>query len=202
MTEFIDPTPDNSIEAARFLSFLDLTAVYAVLEGFYCEQWRHRHPPETMLRLLALYKLKRFWFLTELWRLLDDEILRLLGFRWRLSYKTVWHWVHERLRPEGLEIVHAALMGAINEGLKAKGVQLGWKVAGDASPIQAMKWDKEAGYNGYYKIVCYLAHRLACSVTNLFMTSNRFLLVLHEPPYTGLDRRARLHCCWLACKLF
>ncbi|MBS7615240.1 hypothetical protein KEJ18_05880 [Candidatus Bathyarchaeota archaeon] len=64
--EFIDSTPNNSVDAARFLSFLDLTTVYAVLEGFYCESWRHRHPSEAMLRLVALYKLKRFRFLTEL----------------------------------------------------------------------------------------------------------------------------------------
>jgi len=167
---FIDATPDDPVEAARFLSFLDLTAVLAVLEGFYCESWRHRHPPEAMLRLFALYKLKRFRFLTELWKILDDETLRLLGFKWKPSYKTVWHWLNVRLHPEGLEIVHAALMGAINEALRAQGVQLGLKVAGDASPIQAMKRDNEAGYNGYYKMVCYLVHRLICSVTNLTLS--------------------------------
>jgi len=170
MKEFIDPTPDNPVDAARFLSFLDLRAVLAVLEGFYCEPWRHRHPPEAMLRLFALYKLKRFRFLTELWKILDDETLRLLGFKWKPSYKTVWHWLNKRIHPEGLEMVHAALMGAINEGLKAQGVLLGVRVAGDASPIQAMKRDKEAAYNGYYKIVCYLVHRLICSVTNLTLS--------------------------------
>jgi len=40
---FIDPIPDNSVEAARFLRFLDLSPILAVLEGFYCEPWRHRH---------------------------------------------------------------------------------------------------------------------------------------------------------------
>jgi len=170
MKEFIDPTPTNSVEAARFLSFLDLTPILLVLEGFYCEPWRHRHPPEAMLRLFALYKLKRFRFLTELWKILDDETLRLLGFRWKPSYKTVWHWFNERMRPDGLEIVHAALIGAINEALKAQGVQLGWKVAGDASPIQAVKRDKDAEYNGYYDMVCYLVHRLICSVTNLTLS--------------------------------
>ena len=78
---FIDPIPDNSVEAARFLRFLDLSPILAVLEGFYCEPWRRRHPPEAMLRPYALYRLKRFRFLTELWRLLDDEALRLLGFK-------------------------------------------------------------------------------------------------------------------------
>lgn len=170
MTEFIDPTPNNPIDAARFLSFLDLTAVLAVLEGFYCESWRHRHPPEAMLRLVALYKLKRFRFLTELWKVLDDETLRLLGFRWKPSYKTVWHWLNRRLGPEGLETIHSALMNAIKEALEVQGVQMGWKVAGDASPIQAMRRDPEAGYNGYYKMVCYLVHRLVCCITNLTLS--------------------------------
>jgi len=168
--DFINPTCDRTVDAARFLSFLDLTPILAVLEGFYCEQWRHRHPPEAMLRLLALYKLKRFRFLTELWGLLDDETLRLLGFKWKPSYKTVWHWLNKRLRPEGLEILHAALMGAINEALKAQGVQMGWKVAGDASPIQAMSRDSEARYNGYYKMVCFLVHKLTCCTTNLTLS--------------------------------
>jgi len=170
MTEFIDPTPNNPVHAARLLSFLDLTAVLAVLEGFYCESWRHRHPPEAMLRLVALYKLKRFRFLTELWKVLDDETLRLLGFRWKPSYKTVWHWLNVRLGPEGLETVHSALMKATKEALEVQGVSLGLKVAGDASPIQAMSRDKEAKYNGYYKKVCYLVHRLVCSATNLTLS--------------------------------
>ena len=170
MGEFVDPTPDNPGEASRFLSFLDLTPISAFLEVFYSERWRHRHPPEAMVRLFALYKLKRFSFLTELWRLLDDEALRLLGFRWRPSYKTVWHWLNVRVKPEGLEMIHEALMKAINEALAVQGVQLGLKVAGDASPIQAMPRDPEARYNGYYKRLCYLVHRLVCCTTNLTLT--------------------------------
>jgi hypothetical protein len=170
MTEFIDPTPIKPIDAARFLSFLDLTAVYAVLDGFYREPWRYRHPPEAMLRLVALYKLKRLRFLTELWKLLDNETLRLLGFKWKPSYKAVWHWLNVRLGPEGLETVHLVLMNAMKEALTVQGVSLGLKVAGDASPIQAMPRDKEAKYNGYYKEVCYLVHRLLCCITNLTLS--------------------------------
>jgi len=167
MTEFIDPTLNNSVDAAKFLSLLNLTPVLATLEEFYCESWRYRHPPEAMLRLLALYKLNRFRFLTELWELLNDETLSLLGFKWKPSYKTVWHWLQKRLGPEGLERVHGALMKTINEALAAQGVHLALKVAGDASPIQAMPQDPEARYNGYYKKVCYLVHRLICCTTNL-----------------------------------
>lgn len=155
-----NPTPDSPVEAARFLSLLDLTPILPILEAFYHEPWRHRHPPEAMLRLLALYRLKRLQFLTQLWRLLDDETLGLLGFEWRPSYKTLWHWLDRRLGPEGLETLHGALTKAMDQVLEAHGIQLGLEVAGDASPIQAPPRDPEARYNGYYKKVCYLIHRL------------------------------------------
>lgn len=162
-----NPTLDNPVEAARFLSLLDLTAILPMLEAFYQESWRHRHPPEAMLRLFALYKLKRLRFLTELWRLLDEEVLHLLGFRWKPSYKTLWHWLNDRVKPEGLERLHQALMEEIGKALEAQGVQLGVRVAGDATPIQALPRDPEARYNGYYRKLCYLLHRVVCCTTNL-----------------------------------
>jgi len=112
---FIDPTPDNPIDAARFLSFLDLSPILAVLESFYCEPWRHRHPPEAILRLYALYRLKRQ---------VPAELWRLLGFKWRPSYKTVWHWLNVRVKAEGLILIHEALMNAVREALKARGVEM------------------------------------------------------------------------------
>ena len=133
--EFINSTCDRTVDAIKFISFLDLTPILTTIEEFYGEPWRHRHSPEAVLRLIALYKLKRLRFLTELWKILDDETLRLLGFKWKPSYKTVWHSLNERLCPEGLETVHAALMKAVKEALEVQGVHLGLKVAGDASPI-------------------------------------------------------------------
>lgn len=164
---FIDPTPNRPVDAVKFLSFLDLTPILNVLEEFYCEPWRSRHPPEAMLRLLALYKLKRYRFLTELWRQLDKKTVKLLGFKRRPSYKTVWHWLNKRLGPEGIEAIHAALIEAINHALATQGIHMGERVTGDATPIQAKLQDDEAGYNGYYKKHCYLMHRLSCYDTNL-----------------------------------
>jgi len=167
MSGFIDPTPNTPVDAIKFLSFLDLSPVLAVLEEFYCESWRSRHPPEAMIRLLALYKLKRYRFLTELWRQLDEKTLSLLGFKWKPSYKTVWHWLNKRVGPEGLEAIHASLIKAINQAFTAQGICLGERVAGDATPVQAKRADKEAAYNGYYKKRCYLVHRLVSYETNL-----------------------------------
>jgi hypothetical protein len=167
MSGFIDPTPNKPVDAIKFLSFLDLSPVSAALDEFYCESWRSRHPPEAMIRLLALYKLKRYRFLTELWRQLNDEAVKLLGFKWKPSYKTVWHWLNKRMGPEGIEAVHAALIEAINQALTAQGIRMGERVAGDATPVHAKRTDKEAAYNGYYKKRCYLVHRLVSYETNL-----------------------------------
>jgi len=103
--DFIDPTPDNPAEAARFLSFLDLTPILSVLEGFYCEPWRHRHSPEVMLRLYALHRLKRCRFLTDLWIQLEA------------SYKTFWHRLNVRVKAEGL-------IPAVGEGSILKQISL------------------------------------------------------------------------------
>jgi len=81
MTEFIDPTPNNLVDEAKFLELLNHTPILAMLKEFYWEPVRYRHPHEAVLRLLPLCKLKRFRFLTELWKLLADETLKLLGFK-------------------------------------------------------------------------------------------------------------------------
>jgi len=50
-----------------------------------------------MMRLYALYRLKRFRFMTEL--------RRLLGFKWRPSYKTAWHRHNVRVKAGGLIVI-------------------------------------------------------------------------------------------------
>jgi hypothetical protein len=167
MDGFIDPTPSRPVDAVRFLSVLDLSPVSAILEQFYCEPWRSRHPPEAMLRLLALYKLRRYRFLTELWRQLSRRTVKRLGFKRRPSYQAVWHWLNRRLGPDGLEAIHLALIEAITQALATRGIHLGETVVGDATPIPAKRRDDDAAYNGYYQRRCYLLHHLACSATGV-----------------------------------
>ena len=78
---------------------------------------RSKHPPEAFLRLLALQKLKRYKFLTELYRELDPKTVKLLGFKYKPSYKTLWDWLNKRVGPDGLETIHAEIMKTINQTL-------------------------------------------------------------------------------------
>ena len=167
MPDFIDPTPNTPVDAVQFLSLLDLSPVSALLRRFYREPYKIKHPPEAMLRLFALQKLRRYKFLTELDRELDDRAVKLFGFKYKPSYKTVWHWLNKRVGAEGLETIHTELMKLVNQALAAQGIQMAKEVAGDAAPIQAQPRDREAAYNGHYKKRCYLVHHLICGKTGL-----------------------------------
>lgn len=120
-----------------------------------------------MLRLVALQKLKRYKFLSELDRELDDRAVKLLCFKYKPSYKTIWHWLNKRVGPQGLETIHTKLMEIINQSLAAQGIRMAQEVSGDATHIQADPQDTEAAYNGHYKMYCYLIHHLVCSKTGL-----------------------------------
>jgi Transposase DDE domain len=167
MTSFVDPAPNIPIDAAQFISLLNLSPIAATLKRFYIEPYKIRHPPEAFLRLLALQKLKRYKFLTELYRELDDQTIKLLGFKYKPSYKTLWHWLNKRVGPDGLETIHTEIMKIINQTLAAQGIQIGKIVCADATHIAAQSSDKEAAYNGHYKTKCYLLHHLICAVTGL-----------------------------------
>ena len=167
MSDFIDPTPNTLVDAVLFISFLDLSQISALLRKFYREPYKIRHPPEAMLRLFALQKLRGHKFLSELDRELDDRAIKLLGFKHKPSYKTVWHWLNKRVGPEGLEALHTELMKLIDHALAAPGIQMAKTVAGDATHMQAPPQDQEAAYNGHYKMRCYLLHHLICAKTGL-----------------------------------
>lgn len=167
MQDFVDPTPSTIVDAVLFISFLDLTALLPLLRSFYQEPYKIRHPPEAMLRLFALQKLRGHKFLTELDRELDDRALKLLGFKYKPSYKTVWHWLNKRVGPQGLEVIHMELIKLINQALATKGIQMGKTVAEDATHIRAQKSDREAAYNKHYKMNCYLVHHVICAKTGL-----------------------------------
>ena len=123
-----------------------------------------------MLRLYALYRLKRFRFLTEIWRLLDNDVLIFISFKWKPIYKTLWHWHNVRVKAEGFILIHEALMKAIGKALKTCGIEMGLLLACDASPTRAMPRDTEGRYDGYYMKLCYLVHKLVCRVRNLTLT--------------------------------
>jgi len=167
MSGFINPAPNRPVDVVKFLSFLDLSSIAAFLKEFYCDPSKIKHPPQAMLKLYAIYKLKRFRYLTELWKQLTKKTLRLLGFKHRPSYKTLWHWLNIRVKPQGLEAICIELMKLVRIALAAQGIQMAKEAVVDATVMQANSQDKEAAYNGHYKMRCYLIHHIVCGKTGL-----------------------------------
>ena len=167
MAELIDPAPNIPVDSVQFISLLDLSPVTGLLKSFYREPYKIKHPPQAMLRLVALQKLKQYKFLTELDRELDQRAIKLLGFKYKPSYKTIWHWLNKRVGPDGLETIHTELMKLISQAITAQRIQMGKIVSGDATTIQAKPADHQAAYNGHYHMNCYLVHHLICAMTGL-----------------------------------
>jgi len=167
MSGFINPAPKRPVDVVKFLSFLDLSPIAALLKEFYRDPSKIKYPPQAMLKLYALFKLKRFKYLTELWKQLTKKTLRLLGFKHRPSYKTLWHWLNIRVKPQGLEAICIELMKLVRIALAAQGIQMAKEAVVDATVMQANSQDKEAAYNGHYKMRCYLIHHIVCGKTGL-----------------------------------
>lgn len=167
MGGFIDPTPKRPVDIIKFLSFLDLSPIASQLREFYLDPSKIKHPPQAMLKLSAFFKLKRFKYLTELWKQLTKKTLRLLGFKHRPSYKTLWHWLNKRIKPDGLQAIYTELMKLVSQPLAQQSIQMANEAVVDATVMEANQQDQQAAYNGHYKMRCYLIHHVVCAKTGL-----------------------------------
>ena len=168
----MSPIQDDPVDAARFLSLIDFTPVLSVLLGYYCEEWRSRHPPEANLRLVAYRMIKGFEYLTDLWRDLKarPEAALRLGFTRVPSYGAIWHFINIRLGVEGFERIRVAVLRLVEEACAKHGSAWNGRVSVDATPIEALRGDKEAAYNGYYRMLCYLVHKVVDCTSRLTLT--------------------------------
>ena len=168
----LSPIQDDPVEVARFLSLIDFTPVLTILLEYYCEAWRSRHPPEAMLRLVAYRMVKGFAYLTDLWRDLKarPEVALRLGFTRVPSYGAIWHFINERLRAEGFDRIRVAVLRLVEEACAKHGSAWDGRVSVDATPMEALRDDKEAAYNGYYRMLCYLVHKVVDCTSHLTLT--------------------------------
>lgn len=168
----LSPIQDDPVEAAHFLSLIDFTPVLSILLGYYCEEWRSRHPPEAMLRLVAYRIVKGFVYLTDLWRDLKarPEVALRLGFTRVPSYGAIWHFINIRLGADGFERIRVAVLRLVEEACAKRGSAWSGRVSVDATPMEALRGDKEAAYNGYYRMLCYLVHKVVDCTSHLTLT--------------------------------
>lgn len=175
--DFRNPTPDDPVEVSEFLGHTDLTQIMPEVMEYYAEDWRYRYPPKAMLKAAICFELSTCKFLSEFWRRFESnpEMAVNLGFEIdeygnpkAPSYKTIWYFIKIRLGNEGMhEIVDATLKAVNREGSK-KNVTIGEDGVGlDACPLEAVDSDRDATYNGHYKMKGYFWHNLICIKHNL-----------------------------------
>jgi len=165
----LGPIQDDPVEAAHFLSLIDFRPVLTVLLEYYCEAWRSRHPPEAMLRLVAYRMIKGFVYLTDLWRDLKarPEVALRLGFTRVPSYGAIYHFINIRLEAEGFERIRVAVLRLVQEACARHGSTWDGRVSVDATPMEALREDEEAAYNGYYRMLCFLVHKVVDCTSHL-----------------------------------
>jgi hypothetical protein len=162
----LQPRQDQEpVDAAYFLSLIDLSALIPVLASYY--RRKPEYPLEAMLRLLAYRVLRGHLYLTSLWRELSTkpELVSLLGFGKVPSYQALWHFINVRLKAEGVERLRFHLIKLIHDAMNSYGVRMGFDGVSDATPIASC--NRDAAYNGFYEVTCYLTHKVLDAATGL-----------------------------------
>ena len=139
-----------------------------------CYKRDPRYPPIAVFKLLLLFFMSTFHHLTAFyeWACEDTDFLRAVGFNLNYygmpSYKTIWHFMMVRIGVEKIhELFYVTLKVVKNKVESSLDVCVGRSAIMDATPIEATSRDKEASYNGHYKMRCYLWSRLLCADTGL-----------------------------------
>jgi hypothetical protein len=125
-----------------------------------------------MLRLVAYRMVKGFVYLTDLWRDLKarPEVALRLGFTRVPSYGAIYHFINTRLKAEGFERIRVAVLKLVEEACVKHGSAWDGRVSVDATPMEALRGDREAAYNGYYRMLCFLVHKVVDCTSHLTLS--------------------------------
>jgi hypothetical protein len=175
--EFHDPTPEQPMEASRFLTFLRLDPITKELRSFYKDLEHFHYPLDAMLRTVIYQRLIGLRHTTQLETKLNnswhDSIPRNLGFR-EVDGKveipdrrTIDHFIWKRLGRTGTNLVLDLMVIELRKYLNRRRIHLGRRIAIDSTPLEGMYRDEDADYNGHYELFMYKVHQATCVDTGL-----------------------------------
>jgi hypothetical protein len=175
---FSDPTPEQPMEASKFLSFLRLDPITKELRSFYKDLEHFHYPLDAMLRTAIYQRLAGLRHTTQLETKLNNSwnnsIPRNLGFRERSDAtfeipdrRTMDHFVWKRLGRTGTNLVLDLMVIELRKELSRKRIRLGRRIAVDSTPLEGMYRDEDAEFNGHYKVNMYKIHQATCVDTGL-----------------------------------
>jgi hypothetical protein len=177
-TRFADPTPEQPMEASKFLSFLRLDPITKELRSFYKDLEHFHYPLDAMLRTAIYQRLVGLRHTTQLETKLSNSwkhsIPRNLGFREKgegtleiPDRRTIDHFVWKRLGRTGTNLVLDLMVIELRKELARKRTRLGRRIAVDSTPLEGMFGDDDAEFNGHYKVNMYKIHQATCVDTGL-----------------------------------
>jgi len=76
----------------------------------------------------------------------------MLGFDKKPTYEMVREFMNERIGVERFPELFRLVITIIREDAEKRGIQIGERIAEDATDIRALKHDNEAKYSGYYTV--------------------------------------------------
>lgn len=181
---FTNPTPENPVAAAVFLSFLafDAHEVVAALRSMY-PYWDHvpSLPRQVcaMLRFTAWMALKGHHCLHCAVKALhlDSEAQRLLDFDHVPTYETFRDFLHVRLAGSG---ALQRLFDALLRAQQRLHPDLGKEEVQDASPQEAFRDDRQAPYNPHYEVRMHKSEMRWDPVHESLLTQQFYQGVAHE----------------------
>lgn len=158
---FVNPDKDNPVDTAKFLHHLDIDFIVSMIRRRYRRE--PNYPIEAMVKSMMYMDIKRIKYYTELENDLKShpDVARDIGFKRENgkylipNHRTFWHFVTIRLKNSGMDELFSVLRDEVVRVASTLGIELGKETVEDATPIKALPNDKEAKYNGHYKMKGY-----------------------------------------------
>jgi len=161
-TEFYNPDTDNPMKLTLFLSFLDVTVLEEAMKPFYKRQASIKYLG-SMGRTLVFMKVKGLTPNKTVNYLKTHPFsAELLGYEKNMDGsfeipcdETIRLNLKNRFGVEGVKQIDQAIFIALRNAAEKLGVNLGDCCGSDAFPVKSVSSDKDADYNGHYKVTGY-----------------------------------------------
>lgn len=156
---FDNPTEKLPMNICGFFKHFDISPILKVFADRYGGvNYHYRYPMDAMIRASFVRRIKCMRSFQKLVNrfILNKEDAKDIGFKEKIpDRRTFRHWENVRNDTRTLNNAMKAMIKAIQKEMKSQGMQLGKRIAIDATPFESLFNDKDARYNGHYEISGY-----------------------------------------------
>jgi hypothetical protein len=149
--DYTKPTKETPVPAKIFVCWLDTDFTEPILKKIYPRYKIIKHRLGPRVRFLAYFCLSREVYLKKAYRKLSQEDFYVMGFKSVPNYELLRVFIYEKIGRERLKSIFKLVIEEVKHILTENGIKLGERVGEDATDIQALKYDEDAEYSGYYK---------------------------------------------------